>query len=139
MKTFLITKGTLDQIKWIPYGQRDQLIEEFILNEYTGPDKSPTELKSRKGEKEQIAVNLSPTALNRLEEYAIAAGEKVKRSHIFKDMMDQFVAKIKPTKNANLLALKKEVFGNISEINKYMSKDQIYEEIAAYIAENLEE
>lgn len=134
MKTFLVDKGTLEQINWIAYGERDRLIEEFLMHTYTRPTKAPGELKRRSGEKEQLAVNLSNEALLKLESYALAAGDKVKRSHIFKDMMTQFILHVQPDNQAITETLKNELFEKIRELNNFMAASEIQEEIAAYLA-----
>lgn len=92
-RTFTVAEGTVEKLKMLaPHGERDAFIEDFLLNDYTGPkNKTIVELKSRPRSKDTMLVTLTEESLTKLEQIAETLGNKVKRSHIFKDCIEQLI------------------------------------------------
>ena len=135
-RTFTVPSGTLQALKWIEHGERDIIIEDFLLNVYKGPTKSADKLKSRpKTANETIAVTLSDDAYNYMQEMADQLGQKVKRSHIFKDMMEQFLIHIKNRETDNVDQLQRDLFKTAATLHSHLSAKEICERIANYLGE----
>lgn len=136
-KTFTVAPGTLQQLKQlIEHGERDTLIEDFLFNAYTGPSKTTVELKSRpKGGTESIMVSLSQESYDKLEQIAEGVGDKVKRSHIFKDMIEQFIQELTQQNQSKLPQLQQQLKSNIHDLKQLLSSNEIRELIESYIIE----
>lgn len=136
-KTFTLAPGTLQQLKQlIEFGERDSLIEEFLVNAYCGPTKTTAELKSRpKGGTESILVSLTQESYDKLEEFAVSIGDKVKRSHIFKDMIEQLIEELDKQNQRMLPQLQNELKSNIEELKQFKSEEEIREIIEIYLSE----
>lgn len=135
-RTFTVTPGTIVQLKsFISHGDRDTIIDNFILNQYDGPAeyKTAAELKSRpKGGTESILVSISEDAYAKLEEIANAVGDKVKRSHIFKDVLEQLLSYLQHD-NPNRVELEKKLEVVIEDLRNYATDGEIKEVVETYL------
>lgn len=125
-RTFTVPEGTMEHLKaLIAFGERDGIIEEFILNLYDGPnDKSVNVLKARAKATETMMVSLTEEALNKLEGIAAGIGNKVKRSHIFKDCIEQLIAS-KQIEQMQRAKLENELTDTLSQLKQVTSKSEI--------------
>lgn len=130
-KSFIVPKGTITQLKnYVSHGERDELINRFILNDYQGCTINTKELKSRsKGENETLLVTLSDEALNKLEQIAESIGDKVKVSHIFKDVIKHLLKHLECNKQ---IELEQKLADTISDLKKYVDTEKIKEMIEKY-------
>ncbi|MFJ7954180.1 ribbon-helix-helix protein, CopG family [Lysinibacillus sp. NPDC096418] len=134
-RSFTVAPGTLEQLKlYIAHGERDNMIEEFLLDVYNGPiKKSVSELKSRpKGGTESLIVTLSTESYEKLEHIAVELGNKVKRSHIFKDCIEQFVFTLQD-ENPQRLELERQLETTIEGLKGFVNQVEIRESVEKYL------
>ncbi len=86
-----VEAGTINNLaKYIDSYERNKTIEEFIVQEYSGPHITAKELKKRlRTESELIPITLDATTFLILDEIAEEFGENVKRAHILRDAINQ--------------------------------------------------
>ncbi|HHB2006268.1 TPA: hypothetical protein ACOQ5E_004330, partial [Bacillus cereus] len=86
-----VEAGTISELaKYIDSYERNKTIEEFIVQEYSGPNITAKELKKRlRTESELIPITLDATTFLILDEIAEEFGENVKRAHILRDAINQ--------------------------------------------------
>ncbi|PEI31327.1 hypothetical protein CN644_29580 [Bacillus wiedmannii] len=86
-----VEAGTISKLaKYIDSYERNKTIEEFIVQEYSGPIITAKELKKRlRTESELIPITLDATTFLILDEIAEEFGENVKRAHILRDAINQ--------------------------------------------------
>lgn len=135
-RTFSLVPGTIAELKsYIAYGDRDTVVDHFILNSYTMPasTKTTTELKSRpKGGTESLLIKISETAYEKLDTIASKLGDKVKRSHVFKDVIEQLLVHLREH-NPYQVELEKKLEVTIEDLRNYATDGEIKEVVENYL------
>lgn len=97
-RSFQVEKGMKEKLdEFINKRDRSSALDFFIKNEYQGPKKTRGELKKPLEDKEQIMVYMHGSTYEKLD--AIAHECNVKRVHVFRDVLDQFLLDQEEEKN----------------------------------------
>lgn len=101
---FKVESGTVEQLdKYIPGYERSLIIEDFILEEYEGPQVSAEALRQRPETNEDINVSMDVVAFDILGHYVDQVNTKgVTKAAIFRDVLHQLLKQLKnenPKKN----------------------------------------
>lgn len=128
---FYVPKGTRDKLdSFIGERDRSSVVDFFVQNEYSGPSSSPKELKKRSPQGlEQIMLNLDERTIDKLDDFA--ADNDVKRSHIFRDVVDQFI-QIQTDENSANEPYKEKVKKTLRELEEEVPREVILEAIETY-------
>lgn len=95
--TFKVELGTVKELdKYIPKKERSFFIEDFIMEEYEGPQVSGEILRIRPTYNEDLKVSMDISAFEKLEQYVIRTNTKgVTKAAVFRDALNQLLIRLK--------------------------------------------
>lgn len=99
--TFKVDIGTVQDLdKYIPKKERSIIIEDFILEEYEGPNVPGEVLRIRPAYNEDLSVSLEMAVFDKLEHYVIQTNTKgVTKAAIFRDAVNSLLTRLKSEKS----------------------------------------
>ncbi|MED4456143.1 hypothetical protein [Metabacillus fastidiosus] len=103
--SFYFDKETLEVLgKYIPYGDRNAIIERFILEDYE-PSSDQDELLKRPSEPKSVRIGIASEAFHRLDKFVEDIGVKgITRTALMRDAVLQLISKISKSDAKELIA-----------------------------------
>ena len=136
--SFYFEKGTKDVLEqFVPFRNRNAVIERFILEEYKLPQNEAS-LLDKPNEPESMRISIAAAAIDKLDQHVKEINTTgISRTSLMRDVVEQLITKLSRT-DARQLITEKRLQKALSEYENVFGQEELKERLEEYRINNKE-